>query len=196
MWKDSSRGPRSLAGLPPAAFSRLLRLPRKGCRRSPCCPGSSGLSSYAKHSFVKEKEGGWKSLGCLGEEQQRIKSRHLQCSGLRPPPLTLPRATSPGLVAHLLVPGRAAWWDARAEGATQGFWWLLVTHNLHQVTHIYIKYVIYISIFPASVSPPEGTMLFPCPPCCISVYTQGSIIITNAVIKTGCSKLYCLPNPY
>lgn len=53
-------------------------------------------------------------MGCLGEEQQRIKSRHLQRSDWRPPPLTLPRAASPGLAARFLGPGRAAWWDARA----------------------------------------------------------------------------------
>lgn len=53
-------------------------------------------------------------MGCLGEEQQRIKSRHLQCSDWRPPPLTLPRAASLGLAARLLGPGRAAWRDARA----------------------------------------------------------------------------------
>lgn len=131
MWEDSSHGPCSLAGLQPAAFSRLLRLPRKGCRRSPGCPGSSCLSSYVKHSFVKEKEGGWKSLGCLGEEQQRIKSRHLQRLDLRPPPLTLPR-----LVALLLVPGRDTWGDARAgvdDAAIWGSRQLLVIYNLHQV---------------------------------------------------------------
>lgn len=54
-------------------------------------------------------------MGCLGEEQQRIKSRHLQCSDLRPPPLTLARAASPRLLARLLVPGRAVWGHARAR---------------------------------------------------------------------------------
>lgn len=43
---------------------------------------------------------------------------------------------------------------------------------------------------------PVGTMLFLCILCSITIYTQGSSIITNVVIKLGCSKLYCLPNPY
>lgn len=90
-----------------------------------------------------------KSLGCLGEEQQRIKSRHLQHSDLRPPPLTLPRAASPGLVAHLSAPGKAAWWDARAGvggGAIQGSRWLLIIYNLHQVIYIYKKISFYLYI--------------------------------------------------
>lgn len=41
-----------------------------------------------------------------------------------------------------------------------------------------------------------GMMLFLCTPCSITMYTQGNSIITNVVIKLGCSKLYCLPNPY
>lgn len=162
MWEDSSHGPCSLTGLQPAAFSRLLRLPRRGCRRSPGCPGSSCLSSYVKHSFVKEKEGGWKSLGCLGEEQQRIKSRHLQRLDLRPPPLTLPRAISPRLLAPLLVAARDTWWDAGAGVGGAAVWGsrqLLVIYNLHQVLWI-CKYNISlnvwkkISISPASVSLP------------------------------------------
>lgn len=141
MWEDSSHGPCSLTGLQPAAFSRLLRLPRKGCRRSPGCPGSSCLSSYVKHSFVKEKEGGWKSLGCLGEEQQRIKSRHLQRLDLRPPPLTLPRATSPRLVTLPLVqPG--------THGGMQWLEWVVLLSGAPDSSLLYIisiKFYVYVN---------------------------------------------------
>lgn len=75
-------------------------------------------------------------MGCLGEEQQRIKSRHLQRLDLRPPPLTLTRATSPRLVALLWVAARDTWWDARAGVGGAAIWastQLLVIYNLHQV---------------------------------------------------------------